>query len=288
VDSHDLCIVVVAERGDARLGSTLCSLLARAGWLDIDIVVVDTGNGEASEYVEDNFIDVRTIRCADRGVGYASNRALETASARYLLFVDPTLEVCEGSLSSLVARLDHRPGVGLAGVRRLRSDGSLARALRRYPLDWTSGLILVRKEALEDSGWFDERFFAFAEKADLCMRLQRRNWEVIHVPSVAVRSLPRRRHESRLEAHAAHARIQFARKHFPRLASDYRWALALRYAFRLGLYSLLPRYGNGRRHGARAALAAVLTGRVPAPFAVDRPGLAGASNRPAATPTLRK
>ncbi len=287
MDSHDLCIVVVAERGDARLGSTLCSLLARAGWLDLDVVVADTGDGGASSYVEDNFIDVRAIRCADRGVGYASNRALETSSARYLLFVDPALEICEGSLSSLVAHLDRRPDVGLAGVRRLRSDGSLARALRRYPLDWTSGLILVRKTALKDSGWFDERFFAFAEKADLCMRLQRRRWQVIHVPSVTVRSLPRR-HESRLEAHAAHARIQFARKHFPRLASDYRWALALRYALRLGLYSLLPRYGNGHRRGARAALAAVLTGRAPASFAADQPGLAGASNRPAATPTLRK
>ncbi|HEY0390349.1 MAG TPA: glycosyltransferase [Solirubrobacterales bacterium] len=283
----DLCIVVVAERGDPRLGSTLCSLLARAGWLDLDVVVVDNGNGEASRYVEDNFIDVRTIRCAERGVGYASNRAVETTSARYLLFADPGLEMCEGSLSSLVARVDRRPEVGLAGVRRLHSDGSLARALRRYPLDWTSGLILVRRAALKDSGWFDERFFAFAEKADLCMRLQRRSWEVIHVPSVTVRSLPRR-HESRLEAHAAHARLQFARKHFPRLASDYRWALALRYALRLGLYSMLPRYGNGRRRGARAALAAVLTGRPPASFAADQPGLAGASDRPAATPTLRK
>lgn len=126
MDQHDLCVVVVAERGDARLGSTLCGLLARAGWLDLDVVVADNGNGEASKYVEDNFIDVRTIHCADRGVGYASNRALETTSARYLLFVDPALELCEGSLSTMVAALDRQPGVGLAGVRRVRGDGSMA------------------------------------------------------------------------------------------------------------------------------------------------------------------
>jgi GT2 family glycosyltransferase len=285
---HDLCIVVVAERGDARLGTTLCSLLARAGWLDLDVVVADTGNGEASRYVEDNFIDVRTIRCAGRGVGYANNRALETANARYLLFVDPALEMCEGSLSTLAAALDRRPDVGLAGVRRVRSDGSPAPALRRYPLDWTSGFVLVRKAALKDSGWFDERFFAFAEKADLCMRLQKRGWEVIHMPSVTVRALHKERRESQLEGHAAHARLQFARKHFPRVAADYRWVLALRYTLRLGLYSLLPRYSRGRRKGARAALSAVLTGRAPARFAADRPGLAGASDRPPSTPTLRK
>jgi GT2 family glycosyltransferase len=288
VDQHDLCIVVVADRGDARLGSTLCSLLARGGWLDLDVVVADNGSGEASRYVEDNFIDVRTIRCADRGVGYASNRALETANARYLLFVDPAQEMCEGSLSGLVATLDRQPDVGLAGVRRVRSDGSPTPALRRYPLGWTSGFILVRSAALKDSGWFDERFFAFAEKADLCMRLQRKGWDVIHVPSVTVRSLPRGRHESRLEAHAAHARLQFARKHFPRVAGDYRWALALRYTLRLCLYSLRPHYNRGRRQGARAALAAVLTGRPPASFAADQPGMVGGSNRPSATPTLRQ
>lgn len=287
MDQHDLCVVVVAERGDARLGSTLCSLLARAGWLDLDVVVADNGNGEAGKYVEDNFIDVRTIHCPNRGVGYASNRALETTDARYLLFVDPALEMCEGSLSTIVAALDRQPGVGLARVRRVRSDGSVAPALRRYPLDWTSGLILVRRAALKKSGWFDERFFAFAEKADLCMRLQRRGWEVIHVPSVTMRSLQSRRHESRLEAHAAHARLQFARKHFPRVAADYRWALALRYALRLGLYSLRRPRDRGRRQGARAALDTVLTGRAPASFAADRPGLAGVSSRPPTTPTLR-
>jgi Glycosyl transferase family 2 len=270
VNQHDLCVVVVADRGDARLGSTLCSLLARAGWLDLDVVVADNGNGEASNYVEDNFIDVRTIDCASRGVGYASNRALETTNARYLLFADPALEMCGGSLSTIVAALDRQPGVGLAGVRRVRSDGSAAPALRRYPLDWT-----------------DERFFAFAEKADLCMRLQKRGWEVISMPSVTVRSLRSRRHESRLEAHAAHARLQFARKHFPRVAADYRWALAVRYALRLGLYSLRPRRNSGRRQGARAALDAVLTGRTPASFAADQPGLAGVSGRPSTTPTLR-
>lgn len=106
------------------------------------------------------------------------------------------------------------------------------------------------------------------------------------MPSVTVRSLQPRR-ESRLEAHAALARLQFARKHFPRVAADYRWALVARYALRLGLYSLRPRRDSGRRQGARAALDAVLTGRPPASFAADRPGLAGVSGRPSTTPTLR-
>jgi GT2 family glycosyltransferase len=260
---HDLCIVIAAERCEDRLGPALCSLLERAGWLDLEVIVADTGSGEVAQYIEENFIDVRTIHCPNRGVAHAANRALESANARYLLFVDPGLELCEGSLSTLVARLDARPEVGLAGVRRVRSNGSTAPGMRRYPLDWTSGFILVRRSALAASGWFDERFFAFGEKADLCVRLQRKGWQLIHTGRLTVRSRRSRQRDPRLEAHAAHARMQFACKHFPLAAADYRWALAGRYAMRLGLSWLLPCYGSDSRQAARAALATVFRGGVP-------------------------
>ncbi len=257
---QDLCIVTVASHWDGQFGRALCGLLQRAGWLDLEAVVVDTGEGEVSRAVEENFIDVRTIHCPGRGVAHAANRALETSEARYLLFADPGLELCEGGLSTLVSILDRRPRLGLAGVRRVRRDGSEARAMRHYPAEWTSGFVVVRRAALEASGWFDERFFAFGEKADLCVRLQRRGWEVGYTTRLTVRS-PRGERDPRLEAHAAHARMQFARKHFPLAAADYRWALVLRYAVRFGLAMLLPRHDSDHRQAARAALATVLKGR---------------------------
>lgn len=258
---QDLCIVTVASHWDEPLGRALCGLLERVGWLDLEAVVVDTGDGEVSRRVEESFIDVRTIHCPGGGVAHACNRALEASDARYLLFADPGLELREGSLSTLVSVLDRRPKLGLAGVRRVRSDGSEARAMRHYPAEWTSGFVVVRREALEASGWFDERFFAFGEKADLCVRLQRRGWEVGYTTRLTVRAPREAQRDPRLEAHAAHARMQFARKHFPLAAADYRWALVFRYAVRLGLSMLLPRYDSDHRQAARAALNTVLKGR---------------------------
>jgi GT2 family glycosyltransferase len=125
--------------------------------------------------------------------------------------------------------------------------------------------LVVRQAALETAGWFDERFRHGAGEADLCLRLRRVGWEVVSMPSLTVRrSKSNRLENGRLEARAAYARMQFARKHFPRTAADYRWALALRYALRVGLYSLLGRYEQGRRQAARAALATVLNGEAPA------------------------
>jgi len=162
----------------------------------------------------------------------------------------------------LVSVLDGRPKLGLAGVRRVRADGVEAKPMRHYPAAWTSGFVIVRRTALEASGWFDERFFAFGEKADLCLRLQRHGWEVGYTTRLTVRSPGERQRDPHLEAHAAHARMQFARKHFPLAAADYRWALVLRYAVRFGLSTLLPRfYDSDERQAARAALATVLRGR---------------------------
>jgi hypothetical protein len=298
---QDACVIVVSDGDEGRLGAALASVLEHAGWLELDAVVVDTGDGRVASHVEERFIDVRTIRCPGRGLNHACNRALETVSARYVLFLNPDLEVCEGSLSTLVAALDSRPNVALAGARHLSVEGDLLPSMKRFPsarhvlaeafgidrlpavkrvlgeyeldkrkyaretaCDWTTGFMLVRRVAMEKDGWFDERFPRFAGEADLCLRLKRAGWQVVYSPALTVR----RRHVSRwenarLEVQAAQARMQYARKHFPRAAADYRWAMALRYALRLALYTASGRYGRGRRQAARAALATVLKGGGP-------------------------
>jgi N-acetylglucosaminyl-diphospho-decaprenol L-rhamnosyltransferase len=298
---QDVCVVMVADGGGRQLGPALAGVLKHAGWLDLDAVVVDNGDGSAAAHVEECFIDVRTIRCADDGLGHAQNLALQTVRARYVLFLSPDVEVREGSLATLVSALDRNPEIALAGVRQLDSEGALLPSMKRFPsawhmlaealglarlpgvkrmlgeceldkrkyehptaCDWTTRFMLVRSSALKRTGWFDERFRFFAGEADLCLRLKRAGWGVFYMPCLTVsRGEVDQAESPHLEAQAAYARMQFARKHFPRLAADYRWALALRYAMRVGVFSLSRRYGRGRQRAARAGLATVLNDRVP-------------------------
>jgi N-acetylglucosaminyl-diphospho-decaprenol L-rhamnosyltransferase len=299
---NDVCAIVVSHNGKRWLDAALDTLLERAGEIDLDVVVVDNGEDGAAEYVEQRFERVRTLRCPNRGFGHANNRALETADARYVLFLNPDTELLEGTLADLVAALDRRPEVALAGVRQLRDDDSLAPSIRRFPsatnmlaealgvervpgarralgereldpreyererpCDWTSGsFMFARWAALEETGWFDERFFLFSEETDLCWRLKRNGWQVVHLPQVTIRHHESdRQQNANLEAQAAYARMQFARKHFPDAAADYRWALGLRYALRVGAYTLRGRAPDGRREAARAALRTVVKDRAP-------------------------
>jgi len=292
---HDVCVVIVSHNGKRWLDAALSSLFASAGGLDLDVVVVDNGSDGSAAYVEERFPDARTITCPNRGFGAANNVGLASADARYVLFLNPDTEFLSGSLADLTAVLDRRPGVGLVGVRQLGSSGELAPSIRRFPstanmlaealaveklpwlkrrlgervldpeayeretpCDWTSGsFMLVRREALRGCGGFDERFFLFSEETDLCWRLRRAGWGIVHLPLVTIRHHESERSASpRMEAQSAYARLQFARKHFRRV-SPYRRAMALRYGLRAGIPSVSG--GDRRRQEAgRAALAAVL------------------------------
>lgn len=298
---NDVCVIIVSHNGKRWLDAALTTLFARAGDVDLDVVVVDNGDDGAAAYVEDRFPTVRTISCANHGFGHANNRGLETANARYVLFLNPDTEFLSGSLGDLIAALDRQSAVGLAGVRQVDSSGALAPSIRRFPsaanmlaealgvekvpgarrvlgereldpvpygretpCDWTSGSFMIaRREALERSGGFDERFFLFAEETDLCWRIKRVGWQVMHMPQLTIRHFEHDQGLSaRLEAQAAYARVQFARKHLRRVA-EYRWALALRYSLRIGAYSALGDRRRGQREAARAALATVRSGVPP-------------------------
>jgi len=284
----DVCVIIVSHNGKRWLDGCLGTLFAAAGELAFDVVVVDNGSDGSAAYVEEWFPQARTMRCENRGFGAANNVALATADARYVLFLNPDTEFLDGSLEALVKTLDQKPDVALAGVRQLGSDDRLAPSMRRFPstlnmlaealaierlpvarlflgervvdparyeresaCDWTSGsFMLVAREALDGRG-FDERFFLFSEETDLCRRLKDEGWRVIHSPLLTIRHFESERSATpRMEAQAAYARLQFAHKHFARVA-PYRWAMILRYALR------------SRREAARAALATLLKDRPP-------------------------
>jgi N-acetylglucosaminyl-diphospho-decaprenol L-rhamnosyltransferase len=57
-------------------------------------------------------------------------------------------------------------------------------------VDWVSGAcFVVRRDAFEQVGGFDEAYFMYAEDVDLCWRLGRAGWSVAYVPGAEVTHL---------------------------------------------------------------------------------------------------
>jgi GT2 family glycosyltransferase len=298
----DVCAIIVSHNSREWLDAALTSLAAHTREVTLEVVVVDNGEDGAGEYAEARYPFVRSVRCENRGFGHANNRGLEVADSRFVLFLNPDTEFVAGEVDALVAEMERMPDVGLAGVRQVRGDDSLAPSMRRFPsvgralaealpvekvplagrllgerdldparygriteCDWTSGsFMFARAATLAQSGGFDERFFLFSEETDLCWRIKRRGWRVVHLPSVTIRHHEQEHWANpRLIAQSAYGRLQFACKNL-RHPRAYRLALAFRYGVRFCVYSLPgKRAGADRRAASRAALVAVLRERAP-------------------------
>ena len=75
--------------------------------------------------------------------------------------------------------------------------------------------MLVRREALESAGCFDERFFMYSDETDLCRRIKTAGWEIRHVPQMTILH-----HDGKagvkphIESLGAVTRMLYARKYF--------------------------------------------------------------------------
>ena len=284
MELSDLAIIIVAFNSAPYMAACLQSVLLHAGALRLDVVVVDVGPPDGTEEIVRGFGGVRFMRCANRGFAYANNRGLVTCDARYVLFLNPDTEIRQGSLSELVARMDERPEIGLAGCRQVDADGRLDPTIRRFPnalralgdalsaeklprrpgwlgereldrgayeretdCDWTSGsFMLARREAIQSAGFMDERFFMYSEETDFCRRIKAAGWVVRHFPWMTILHYGAKVGvDPRIESLSAHSRILYARKHFNHAhRTIYLPVLLLRH----GLRALLAgRGGNGRR-----------------------------------------
>jgi hypothetical protein len=299
----DLSVIVVTHnRSDLAL-ATLESARAATGGLEVQWLVIDSGStDETPEAIEQRFADIRVRRYENIGFAAANNRALELARGRYVLLLNPDVEIVSGTFAELIQALDDRPNVGVASVIQQGSHGELQHTIRGFPsprrafgealalpwgdsreeqpkeahyleersADWLVGaFLLARAEVVAQIGGLDERFFLYSEETDWCYRAHAAGWDVRHLPRMVIthHCVPSTNPE--LVAQLSYAKLLFARKHYRRGASaSVRIALVARHLTRvLGLAVAPGREGSNRARliAERKALAVVL-GIAPPPF----------------------
>ena len=197
-------------------------------------VVVDNVSGDGS-------VDLITKAISDEGWGrwasvmesernggfaYGNNAAIRPALAQrpapdYVYLLNPDTRIRPGAVRELVAFLESRPEVGIAGgavvrpgcapeayalrfpciLRELNQQlrfGVVSRLLARWthlPLrddgpcevDWVSGAnFMVRRDLFDRVGLMDEEYFLYFEEIDFCLLARRNGWSCWHVPQSVV------------------------------------------------------------------------------------------------------
>ncbi len=129
----------------------------------------------------------------------------------WVLLADSALRPPPGLLDTLLAAADRFPRAGALGPRLRGPDGALvacagalptARDLRRGrvpvgaprvagPVGWVSArCLLLRRTAWDSVDGLDPRHLGPVDSVDLCERLGRAGWLVVHVPGAEVEVAP--------------------------------------------------------------------------------------------------
>jgi len=186
-----------------------------------ETIVVDHGSTDGTlELVRERFPGARLIQQENKGLGGGSNAGMRVASGEYFLLLNSDAWALGDAVDRLVAFADEHPRAAVAGPKLLNPDGSLQRSVRGFPTLWRlateyfflrklaprtralnafygarfehdrvreadflmGACLLVRREAADTVGLFDEDYFMFSEETDWCYRFRQAGWSVLFTP----------------------------------------------------------------------------------------------------------
>ncbi|MBE7201923.1 MAG: glycosyltransferase family 2 protein [Parafilimonas terrae] len=194
----DLTAIIVAHDSADALPACLAAL-AREG---VPAIVVDNASRDASVAVAASS-GARVVRNPrNEGYGRANNGGVRAAEgARYVLIVNPDVELQPGAASALLAAARDWPDAGLFAPRIVEPDGRFfyqprsllapylpnPKGRRDLPegdvcAPFLSGAcLMVERTLFLALGGFDEAIFLFYEDDDLCRRIADAGRALIHV-----------------------------------------------------------------------------------------------------------
>ncbi len=216
-----LDVVIVSFRSKELLGRCLQSLRENSLPGGMTVTVVDNASGDGTaEMVAEVYPWARLLAQSENlGFGAATNLGFAVGSARYVLALNPDAAIEADTLPVLIELMEADPSIGCCGPALYREDGSFDHAARRsFPtplsaLGHFSGIgrrlpggrladyrapdvgrgtvdavngafMLLRREAFEGVGGFDQGYWMYMEDLDLSYRLAEAGWSTFYEPSV--------------------------------------------------------------------------------------------------------
>lgn len=206
-----LSVIIVSWNVNKLLDDCLYSLKNALLGVEAETFVVDNASSDASpQMVIQKYPWVHLISNSENlGFGNANNQAIKLCRGKYLLLLNPDTIVPRGVIQAMISFLNDNQQAGLVGPEQCDTNGRInynnlvhwspresgeclierfasfgqrsTRILfpkpRQVPII-NAGCWILRREAIDQVGLFDEDMFLFGEEYDYCRRLKRAGWEI--------------------------------------------------------------------------------------------------------------
>ena len=190
------------------------------------IIVDNFSKDGSQNFIKKNFSNVRLVENRrNKGYTSEINKALKMGLGRYKLILNPDSRLMPNSIVTLVSFLKKNERVGIVGPLVLNENGSFQRSCRRgiarpfavfsyflgiaklFPnnqiftgyhlnhlnikdINEVSGVsgscMLIDSKLIDVIGYFDEKYFAYQEDSDFCLRAINSGWKVYFNPQAVV------------------------------------------------------------------------------------------------------
>jgi GT2 family glycosyltransferase len=174
------------------------------------VTVVDNASADDTLAAAKQHLPQAHIICnaTNLGFGAANNRAITQATTEFVLLLNPDCTMTPEAAVALLEAADRYPNASAIGPQlfdgtgqpemgyRMRLDRWAAKsgpAEGDLCVEFLSGAcVLIRRDALQHIGGFDEDFFLYQEDHDLCLRLAKECGELVLCPGATATHLSRR------------------------------------------------------------------------------------------------
>ena len=215
------CVVVSYNSVD-DLPVCLSSLADQPG-VEVAVTVVDNCSSDDSVAVARDHGAHVLANTNNRGFAAAVNQGLRSGRSPWVLILNPDARLAPGGVLAMMDATSRGDRVGCVGPKTTDLAGTVYPSARAFPgvftalvhgmlgrvwpgnpatrryhaghgvgtvaaeVDWVSGCcMLLPRQAWEQVGGFDERYFMYVEDMDLCFRLRQAGWRTVFEPGATV------------------------------------------------------------------------------------------------------
>ena len=219
-------VVVVTWNTAELTAAALRRILDNDQGCDVRLLVRDNGSSDGTIETLARLVPEAEVEAGSVNIGFAAgaNRLLSRTTAPWVFLLNSDAWPEPGAIGRLIEVARRHPRAAAIAPRLEYPEGGMQHSTFPFPslriaavaafvprrigrrrgeemllegfwnhdrprrVDWAIGAaLLIRREAIDDVGLLDERFFMYVEDLEWCWRASRHGWEIRFEPSAVVR-----------------------------------------------------------------------------------------------------